>query len=57
MQLAFTQKQEAFRQEIRGFLKQELPDDWEGLEEATSTRAKAWSSPDAWPRPWLTRVG
>ena len=33
MQLAFTQKQEAFRQEIRGFLKQELPDDWEGLEE------------------------
>ena len=33
MQLAFTQKEEAFRQEIRGFLKQELPDDWEGLEE------------------------
>ena len=33
MQLAFTQKEEAFRQEITGFLKQELPDDWEGLEE------------------------
>jgi alkylation response protein AidB-like acyl-CoA dehydrogenase len=33
MQLAFTEKEEAFRQEIRNFLKQELPSDWEGLEE------------------------
>ena len=33
MQLAFTQKDEAFRKEIRDFLAQELPDDWEGLEE------------------------
>ena len=33
MQLAFTEKEEAFRQEIRDFLKQELPSDWEGLDE------------------------
>ena len=33
MRLAFTDKEEAFRQEIRSFLGSELPDDWDGLEE------------------------
>ncbi|MCI0437622.1 MAG: acyl-CoA dehydrogenase family protein [Chloroflexi bacterium] len=36
MEFRFTQQEEAFRDELRGFLKRELPEDWSGLSEADS---------------------
>ncbi len=36
MEYRFTQQEEAFRDELRGFLKRELPEDWSGLSEADS---------------------
>ena len=31
MDFTFTKEEEAFRQEVRGFLKSELPPDWKGI--------------------------
>ena len=31
MEFTFTKEEEAFRQEVRGFLKKELPSDWKGI--------------------------
>jgi len=61
MDFRFTSEQQAFRQEVRGFLKQELPSDWVGADNAIDEDAfefgraflkrlapKRWIAP-AWP--------
>lgn len=64
MDFRFSQEDEAFRQELRGWLKENVPPDWEGVfleedEEAWRTgrafvkklAAKGWAAP-AWPKQW-----
>ncbi|MFQ5934639.1 MAG: acyl-CoA dehydrogenase family protein, partial [Dehalococcoidia bacterium] len=42
MELRFTEKEEAFRQEIRKFLKEELPEGWVGFEEGDEYEGEGW---------------
>ncbi len=42
MELVFTDREEAFRQEVREFLKRELPSDWEGFEEGDEYEGEGW---------------
>ena len=42
MELVFTDREEAFRQEVREFLKRELPSGWEGLDEGDEYEGEGW---------------
>ena len=42
MELNFTVKEKAFRQEVRDFLKGELPPDWEGFDEGDEYEGEGW---------------
>ena len=42
MELVFTDREEAFRQEVREFLKRELPSDWEGFDEGDEYEGEGW---------------
>lgn len=44
MDFRFTKEEEAFRQEIRQFLKRELPPGWTGMEEAVLSMEEGWAS-------------
>ena len=42
MELVFTDREEAFRQEVREFLKRELPSDWEGFDDGDEYEGEGW---------------